>query len=123
MRTALGDFLRKLRINKGEILKTMADKLNITSSFLSAVENGKKKMPQNWYKLLKSIYNLDSNQISELKNAEIESSNIIKLSVEHASDTNKQLAVLLARQFDHIDDDTSTAILNLLKNKGKIKDE
>lgn len=38
MVTAFGKFLRILR----EILKDMAEKLNVTSSFLSAVENGKK---------------------------------------------------------------------------------
>ena len=43
MLTALGKFLRKLRIDNGEILKDMADKLGVTASFLSAVENGKKQ--------------------------------------------------------------------------------
>ena len=44
MLTSLGRFLRKLRIDRGEILKNMAEKLEVTSSFLSAVENGKKRM-------------------------------------------------------------------------------
>ena len=39
MLTSLGKFLRKLRIDRGEILKDMADKLGVTVSFLSAVEN------------------------------------------------------------------------------------
>jgi len=38
MLTSLGQFLRKLRLERGEILKTMADKLGVTSAFLSAVE-------------------------------------------------------------------------------------
>ena len=42
MITSLGRFLRKLRIDQGEILKDMADKLGVSVSFLSAVENGKK---------------------------------------------------------------------------------
>ena len=46
MITAFGKFLRILRMDNGEILKTMAEKLEVTSSFLSAVENGKKKFLQ-----------------------------------------------------------------------------
>lgn len=43
MITPIGKFLRKLRIDTGEILKDMAEKLHVSPSFLSAVENGKKK--------------------------------------------------------------------------------
>ena len=43
MLTSIGRFLRKLRIDHGEILKDMADALGVSSAFLSAVENGKKK--------------------------------------------------------------------------------
>ena len=35
MITAFGKFLRILRMDNGEILKTMAEKLEVTSSFLS----------------------------------------------------------------------------------------
>ena len=45
MLTALGRFLRKIRIDRNELLKDMADKLEVSASFLSAVENGKKSMP------------------------------------------------------------------------------
>ena len=44
MITPIGKFLRKLRIDTGEILKDMAEKLHVSPSFLSAVENGKKKI-------------------------------------------------------------------------------
>ena len=40
--TSLGKFLRKLRIDRGELLRTMSNKLGISMSFLSSVENGKK---------------------------------------------------------------------------------
>ena len=45
MLTSIGKFFRKLRIDEGEILKDMAEKLGVSVSFLSAVENGKKRMP------------------------------------------------------------------------------
>ena len=46
MLTSIGRFLRKLRIDHGEILKDMADALGVSYAFLSAVENGKKKCPK-----------------------------------------------------------------------------
>ena len=56
MLTSIGRFLRKLRIDNGEILKDMAEALGGSSAFLSAVENGKKKMTEGWIEKLKSIY-------------------------------------------------------------------
>ena len=43
MITRFGKELRKIRIDHGEILKDMAEKLQVTPSFLSSVEVGKKK--------------------------------------------------------------------------------
>ena len=36
-------FCRKLRLDNNQILKDMADVLGVSSSYLSAVENGKRK--------------------------------------------------------------------------------
>ena len=47
MLTALGRFLRKIRIDRNELLKDMADKLEVSASFLSAVENGKRACHRN----------------------------------------------------------------------------
>ena len=55
MLPSIGRFLRKLRIDNGEILKDMAEALGVSSAFLSAVENGKKKMPEGWIEKLKTM--------------------------------------------------------------------
>ena len=41
-------FCRKLRIDNNQILKEMADLLDVSSSYLSAVENGKRNIPNDW---------------------------------------------------------------------------
>ena len=56
MRTSIGDFLRKLRLTKEQKLKDMAELLGVTSAFLSAVENGKKSMPDSWLRKIKDKY-------------------------------------------------------------------
>ena len=58
MITEFGKALRKLRIDRGEILKTMAEKLNMTSSYLSAIECGKRNIPSDLISKLASIYDL-----------------------------------------------------------------
>lgn len=45
MLTRFGKQLRKLRIDREERLKDMADRLNVTTAYLSAVENGKRTVP------------------------------------------------------------------------------
>ena len=42
--TKLGIALRKIRLDRQELLKNMADKLKVSSAFLSAVETGKKRL-------------------------------------------------------------------------------
>lgn len=41
----LGKYLKKLRIDNDENMSDIATKLDVSSSFLSAVETGKKKIP------------------------------------------------------------------------------
>ena len=45
-----GIFCRKLRLEKGELLYDMANALNVSSAFLSKIENGKGKPPTEWRK-------------------------------------------------------------------------
>ncbi len=114
MATALGDFLRKLRLENGELLKSMAVKLDVSSAFLSAVENGKKKMPESWYSKLEVLYNLNDNQMSELKEAVMASSDVIELNIHNSSSDGRLLAISFARKFDSLDDKTSKAIIEIL---------
>ena len=115
MLTSLGTFLRKIRINKGEILRDMATNLGVSSAFLSAVENGKKKMPETWLPKLEEVYSLSAEQMSELRDAIAESSDIVRLNLETASPFSRQLAISFARQFDTLDEKTAKKISDILK--------
>ena len=64
-----GKILRKIRIDNGEILKDMADKLEMTSSYLSAIECGKRNIPNNLITKLQQLYNLDDEMVSKLEDA------------------------------------------------------
>lgn len=56
MLTPLGQQIRRLRLTKGVKLKEMADAFKVKSSFLSAVENGRKAMPEDWVAMLDSYF-------------------------------------------------------------------
>lgn len=117
MRTEIGNFFMKLRLLRKERLKDMAEFLGVSSAFLSAVENGKKSMPEAWISKIQTEYNLTEDQLDDMKNAALNSQNTITINMENATSSNKDLAVSFARQFDEIDDETSKLIINILKNK------
>ena len=117
MTNQLGRFLRILRIENQQVLKDMAEVLGVSSAFLSAVENGKKKMPSSWHEKLRVAYNLSPDQYEKLEQAALESQKSISLNLENVSDANRRLAISFARQFDDLDEETSNKILDILHNK------
>lgn len=116
MITAFGKFCRKLRIENDEILKNMADKLHVTSAYLSAVEMGKRNVPQGWDKILSDAYNLNSAQYKDLTAAIDDSVKQIKLNLGAASLHKKQMAVMFARKLDELDEDDIKKIFNIIKD-------
>lgn len=114
---ALGKFLKKLRIENGEVLLTMAQKLNVTPSFLSAVELGKKKMPYEWNLKIRSAYSLTPEQEDELDEAISLSEKAVILDFEEVSPTAKKLAVSFARSFSDFSDEQLEALKKLMNNE------
>lgn len=116
MITRIGTFLRKLRTEKNEKLRDMATKLGVSSAFLSAVENGKKKAPSSWKKKLSSIYSLSSDQIEELNESIIESSGVVELNIKNASRNSQKAAITFARRFESMDDEIAQRIIEYLES-------
>ena len=119
MLTSLGRFLRKLRIDNGEILKNMADRLDVTVSFLSAVENGKKHMPPSWNTRICSLYKLDNQQQSEFSAAVAETEDALAMDFNGVSLDNRELAVSFARKFAEFDEEQLANIKKILEEDRK----
>jgi len=98
MLTSLGRLLRKMRIDHGEILKNMADRFGVTASYLSAIENGKRPIPEMWEGIILSNYQLDESQRTALRKAVIESIESINIDVSKAGYANKEAAFAFARK-------------------------
>lgn len=119
MLTELGKFLRKLRIDNGEILKDMSEKLGVTVSFLSAVENGKKRMPSSWNKIICNLYSLKESQCQEFSDAIAKSEESVDLDLTDIPIKNRDLAVSFARKFSDFDDRQIEKFKELLSGGSK----
>ena len=117
MLTSLGRFLRQVRIDRGEILKDMADKLRVSVSFLSAVENGKKRMPTAWNGIICDLYAFNEEQKDEFTKAIADTEKTIELDFSGATQSRRELAVSFARKFSDIDDTQLEEIQKILKRR------
>lgn len=117
MLTSIGRFLRKLRIDHGEILKDMAEKLGVTVSFLSAVENGKKKMPSIWNQKICNLYRLDARQKEEFTAAIADTERSVEMAFDNITMERRELAVSFARKFSELDDVQVEEIRRILQGE------
>lgn len=112
--TNLGKLLRKLRIDRGELLKDMAAKLGVAISFLSSVENGKKSMPSNWISKIPKLYNFNTTQKSDFDAAVAESEKGIDVKFTNLSHNEKKLSVAFARKIKNLSPEAQKALQDLL---------
>ena len=119
MITRVGKVLRQIRLNNDEVLKDMAEKLGVSSAFLSAVENGKKKMPKRIRNALIKKYKLSNEEVINLDNAIYESNDSVEINIQSLSDAKKGLAVEFARSFGELSDIDIEFFTKYLKNRSK----
>lgn len=121
MLTAYGKVLRKLRIDRQELLKEMAERLKVSSAYLSAVETGKRRIPQGWTDQLIKTYQLDSAAAQELRDAEEASSSEVRISLEGASELQRNAVLTFAKALDGLSDEELKKIMSTMRRKGADK--
>ena len=114
MVTRFGKILRKIRIDHGEILIDMAKRLGVSPSFLSAVEVGRKSAPSGWSDTVAKQYNLSEKQWQELKEAEQDAVISVKLDFSKADQPQRTAALVFARKFGSMSDETAAQVIQLL---------
>jgi len=102
--TEFGKILRKIRIDHNEVLLNMARKLEVTASYLSAVENGKRNIPTAWLNLLPQIYSLPTQSAEELRQTATAQMKSIKLDLDHVNKKRRDVALAFAQQINELDD-------------------
>jgi transcriptional regulator with XRE-family HTH domain len=117
MLTAFGKFCRKIRIDQGEIMKDMAQKLGVTPAFLSAVETGKRNAPDSWLSSLVNLYALTEEQIAALKKSIEDSKSELKINLRGRSDDDRKVAMAFAREFTSLSETEKQKLLEMLNKK------
>ncbi|UKS54911.1 helix-turn-helix domain-containing protein [Exiguobacterium acetylicum] len=117
MITPFGKFCRKIRIDHNEILKDMSTKLGVTLSYLSAVENGKRAIPEDWVGRITELYNLNEDERFLLQESVYETEGLIKFKTEEIGENNQQVLMALARKQSDISPNELKEILNIFDRK------
>ncbi len=115
--TSFGEFVRIQRIKHHEVMGDLAKVLKVKPPFLSAVENGKKNVPDEWVDKLVEHYGLSEIEKKQLEHAIEESRTQYKIVTQNAGGVQRRAAMQFARAFDDMDDDTALEIMSLLNKK------
>nr|DAY97236.1 MAG TPA: helix-turn-helix domain protein [Caudoviricetes sp.] len=120
MLTEFGKVLRKIRIDHNEILKNMADKLDVTVSYLSAIENGKREVPNGWVERIAQFYDLSENDINIMYEALYNSKKKVSIDLENLNGSKRQAAIAFAREFNDLSEEDVRDILKMLKKMKEV---
>lgn len=119
MLTELGKFLRKVRIDRGLLLKDMAQGLKISPSLLSSVETGKKECSSELANNLVHYLNFspDSAEREGLDRAIADTRKEIGIGFANLSSAQQGAALAFARNIEKIEQSDLEALLSALKVK------
>ena len=115
--TKYGEYMRVLRVKAHEVMGDTAKLLGVKVPFVSAVESGKRNVPEEWIPVLIEHYDLDAAGQAELRDAIESSRTQMKINLISASNTQRRLAVQFQRSFENLDEDTAEAIMKLLNKE------
>lgn len=113
-----GKFLKKLRIDKEEMLQDMAKRLGLQSSYLSAIESGNRDIPAGFSERVRDAYELSQGEFETLHNAEVDADRkVLQMNMEKVSGNRlaKETALNFAGKFGSLSDgqlERINAILN-----------
>ena len=82
MATEIAKFLRKLRIYNDQSLGDMADKINLSAAYLSAIENDKRTAPEEMKENLFRVYDLSEEKKLEFARLVAESRKKVEIGLK-----------------------------------------
>ena len=116
MVSEFGKVMRLIRQESGDSLRILAQKLNVSAAFLSALEVGKKKIPLEYIDKICEIYNLDSNKREELEDAVSLTNKRVLLSLDDLNAKQMEASLLFARKIKTADPELIQKLLMALED-------
>ena len=117
MLTKFGKFLRVLRMERGELLKNMAENLRISSAYLSSIEMGNREIPKSLPQDLIQKYNLTEEEQVEMQKAISASIKTIDISLVNTTNLQKEAALVFARNLEKMNDTSIEEFLDFMKKR------
>ena len=119
MLTEFGKLCRIIRMQADDNLGDMAEKLSIKSSFLSAIENGKRNVPKGLCEEIKGLYDLQEKDYNDLLEAAEKSKTQVKICMEKFDSSDRDLVISFARKFGELDKADKEKIMLILKGENR----
>lgn len=101
MLTPFGVAIRKIRLDRSLRLLDLADKLDLTPSFVSAIETGTKPIPRDYVASVIKVLNLTPEEAKELQKAADQTKTIVN--VDALGGAERELVAAFARRIDSVD--------------------
>jgi transcriptional regulator with XRE-family HTH domain len=118
--TAFGDFVRRRRLDLGMTLKDMAGQLGVSNAFLSAVELGRKRIPDSWDEVLPNILVLSESQKNDLL-SRMDSCRVAGALEAFDDEGLKAIIDEFGRNRQYISEKEVSALLNMIRGFGESK--
>lgn len=115
MATKFGKFLRKLRIDRGMVIRDMAEMLGVSPAYLSAIELGKRAIPDSFVDNLCNAFKLNNDERRDILHLADISQPSIKIDLTDAEDANRETMLAFARKFKELDDEQLNKLNQMLK--------
>jgi len=117
MLTALGKVLRVIRMDRRILLKDMADSLGVKPSYVSSIENGKRKPSENFVQSLRAALNLTEEEFQRVTDAYIETVQELSLKFDSEETHQRDLALILARSFNNLTPEQAEQIKKIMVSR------
>ena len=114
--TAFGKEVRKLRIDRNETLRQMADAMNASPAFLSAVETGAKPLPAGFVERVAKHFEADEALKRKLEEAAKMSQTKVQINLVNSSEQDRTLALAFARKLPTLTEAEKNEFMAILLN-------
>ena len=114
MLSKFGKQMRKYRIDYTYTLGKLADKLSISTSYVSAIENGKRSVPAEILNKLVVLFKLSKEDEVEFRELATEHADSVKINLDKVSREQRGLAFAFARKIESLTDEEIQGIKFLL---------
>ena len=115
MHTKFGLFLVEYRDRHNYSLRQMASVLGVSAAFLSAIELGKKRIPDTFYSRLVEKFIFTKKEKEVLKDAIAISNKVVEIELDDLTKLETEVAILFARNLTSLSSDKLRQIKELLK--------